>query len=604
MSDKHYQVFLSHSNRDKPFVRQVAERLQREGISFFFDEADLVPGEPWQVALERALGASDSCAVFIGDEGLGPYHTLEMRVALSEQVEADRGFRLIPVLLPGKTRPADRELPAFLKQLTWVEFTADVEKDETAWRRLKAGITGEAPGFVPATKTIASADLAAQRIVPRGLRSFEPKDHEFYLKLVPGSRDKRGLPIVLRDWKQLIERIDPDRTFRVAYWYGPSGCGKSSLVKAGLIPALADFVAPLFVEASADDTEGRILRELRKMAEALPKALGLVDSLRWLVEHPEALSGRKLLLVVDQFEQWLHAAQGPLDGDLAAALRLCDGRRLQCLLLVRDEFKIPVHRLMKSLGIVQRENFNYALIDLLDGDFAREALFEYGRAYQRLPDRTTDLSEPQREFLDRVIAELSDKDGKVVSVQLALLAQMLEGRPWTPATLDQIGGAAGVGRAFFEEKFDKRTASAACQLHRSAAIQVFEALLPETGTIKGRSRSRVELIDASGYAQRPADFDELLTLLDGELRVVTPVMTGEVQGYQLTHDYLVPALHEWLTAKQRETWRGRAFLLLTERTAEWKARAGIRALPGPLEFLRIMAAVLLPTRRLRRPVQK
>ncbi|MFM7071865.1 MAG: toll/interleukin-1 receptor domain-containing protein, partial [Planctomycetota bacterium] len=53
MSGHRYQVFLFHSNRDKPFVRQVADRWQREGISFFLDEAHLVPGEPWQVALER-----------------------------------------------------------------------------------------------------------------------------------------------------------------------------------------------------------------------------------------------------------------------------------------------------------------------------------------------------------------------------------------------------------------------------------------------------------------------------------------------------------------------------------------------------------------------
>ena len=145
---EHYQVFLSHASRDKPFVRLVAEQLRRDGITFFLDEAHLVPGTPWQVALERALRASDSCAVFIGDEGLGPYHTLEMRTALSEQAEANRGFRVIPVLLPGQTRPSERELPAFLKQLTWVEFTSDPSQDSRAYRRLTAGIEGREPGFV------------------------------------------------------------------------------------------------------------------------------------------------------------------------------------------------------------------------------------------------------------------------------------------------------------------------------------------------------------------------------------------------------------------------------------------------------------------------
>ena len=34
---------------------------------------------------------------------------------------------------------------------------------------------------------------------------------------------------------------------------------------------------------------------------------------------------------------------------------------------------------------------------------------------------------------------------------------------------------------------------------------------------------------------------------------------GDV-GYQLTHDYLVPSLRQWMTRKQRETHRGRAEL--------------------------------------------
>ena len=37
--------------------------------------------------------------------------------------------------------------------------------------------------------------------------------------------------------------------------YGPSGCGKSSLVKAGLAPRLAEHVLPVYVEATADQTE-------------------------------------------------------------------------------------------------------------------------------------------------------------------------------------------------------------------------------------------------------------------------------------------------------------------------------------------------------------
>ena len=52
---------------------------------------------------------------------------------------------------------------------------------------------------------------------------------------------------------------------------------------------------------------------------------------------------------------------------------------------------------------------------------------------------------------------------------------------------------------------------------------MLKALLPETGTdIKGQMRARQELLDASGYANRPREFDDLIRILDPELRLITP----------------------------------------------------------------------------------
>ena len=52
---------------------------------------------------------------------------------------------------------------------------------------------------------------------------------------------------------------------------------------------------------------------------------------------------------------------------------------------------------------------------------------------------------------------------------------------------------------------------------------MLKALLPGTGTdIKGQMRSEAELREASGYAGRPRDFDDLIRILDRELRLITP----------------------------------------------------------------------------------
>ena len=90
----------------------------------------------------------------------------------------------------------------------------------------------------------------------------------------------------------------------------------------------------------------------------------------------------------------------------------------------------------------------------------------------------------------------------------------------------------------------------------------------------------------------------MLRVLDTELRLVTPTDTEGAEDtpdspglqpaglkyYQLTHDYLVPALRQWLTGKQRETWRGRSQLRLAERAAAWNVRREKRHLPAWWEW--------------------
>ena len=38
-------------------------------------------------------------------------------------------------------------------------------------------------------------------------------------------------------------------------------------------------------------------------------------------------------------------------------------------------------------------------------------------------------------------------------MRLALFAEMVKGKPWTPATLREVGGTEGVGVTFLEETF-------------------------------------------------------------------------------------------------------------------------------------------------------
>ena len=279
----------------------------------------------------------------------------------------------------------------------------------------------------------------------------------------------------------------------------------------------------------------------------LPDDLGLVESFAALRRV-----GKKIVIVLDQFEQWLHAHRTEQNTELVNALRQCDGVHVQAIVMVRDDFGMAASRFMDALDIPIVQGRNFATVDLFDIDHAQRVLTKFGQAFGKLPAQSSGLSDDEKEFLSAVANGLA-QDGKVVSVRLSLFAEMVKGKPWIPATLEEIGGTAGIGVNFLEEAFGSRTANPKHRLHQQAARAVLKSLLPEIGTdIKGHMRSHAELFDAAGYQEHPSDFNELLRILDGQLRLITPTDPEGFQSdsdsdpgskfYQLTHDFLVQSL--------------------------------------------------------------
>src|SRR5207248_6391043 len=133
--------------------------------------------------------------------------------------------------------------------------------------------------------------------------------------------------------------------------YGPSGCGKSSLVKAGLLPRLSTDVIAVYVEATADETEARLLKGLRKACPDQTGDCGLVETIATLRRGKGIPGGKKVLIVLDQFEQWLHAKKEEENTELVQALRQCDGDRVQCVVMIRDDFWMAATRFLRELEI-------------------------------------------------------------------------------------------------------------------------------------------------------------------------------------------------------------------------------------------------------------
>jgi WD40 repeat protein len=306
MKSSRFDVFLSHNSNDKPLVEALAHSLVAEGIQPWLDKWNLIPGDPWQTAVEEALINCSSCAVFIGPSGIGPWQNEEMRAAIDRRVAESKGrFRVIPVLLPGAAREERSHLPAFLAATTWVEFRKNIEEQDP-FRRLVAGIRGIAPGA-------GLSQLAQEGVCPyRGLQFFDVEHSQFFL-----GRE------ALAEWmlNELRDQSTTHQENRFLAVVGPSGSGKSSLARAGLLARLkkgsiessenwpiaiirpgSNPVENLAVATGKLTQTGESVQTLANAIDGLRKdsrTLHLISRLA-LRDRP---ASHRLVVLVDQFEE-------------------------------------------------------------------------------------------------------------------------------------------------------------------------------------------------------------------------------------------------------------------------------------------------------------
>ncbi|MEM6468028.1 MAG: protein kinase [Planctomycetota bacterium] len=515
-------------------------------------------------------------------------------------------FDQILSLDPKPPRQIDRSIPRELERIclqclakrkTERYSSADSLRDDLRqWVDAKVSTRGDTPAFTSLTDfdVATTSPLSSDsKLVPKGLRSYETEDAEFFLELLPGPRDRHGLPSSVRNWKHRIESTDPDRRFSVGLICGPSGSGKTSLVKAGILPRLSHDIMTVFVEATPSNLEAQILDQLKRRIPNLAKEESLSTACAKLRSSGSG-DTEKVLIVIDQFEQWLFSGKAIGSAPLVDALRQSDGENLQTLLLVRDDFYLSVARVFHELEVRLAENRNCSIVDLFDLKHAKKVLSELGKAYGKFDE---DLTPEQEMFVATAVKELADGQ-RVICVRLTLFAEMLKLRPWTQQTLDQVGGIQGVGAAFLDEMFTSPASSPMARTYHKQARDCLAAMLPEFGTdIKRKQVSASRMSHISGFDNDPRRFEELLSLLRDDLKLISTVDSsadfegqddegGQKAMYQLTHDYLVPALRQWIWEERNR--RGKANRKLAELSARWNADQQRRNLPNLAEFANIL----------------
>ena len=229
-----FDVFLWHDIKDSSAVEILAQRLVSAGIRPWEDHPNSAPNEPAHASTESALAACDSCAVMIGSSVLGTWQTEEMRNAIEERISSGRrGFRVIPILLPGAERPDRSQLPDFLSSTTWAEFRRSLNDAEPC-RRLISRIRGEEPGFEP-------DEAPFQGQCPyRGLQSFEEAHSKFFFRReAPPSgcamRSTRRTAHAPRTafWQSLAPQVAANHRWFWPAWSRRSSAARSAMERLG-----------------------------------------------------------------------------------------------------------------------------------------------------------------------------------------------------------------------------------------------------------------------------------------------------------------------------------------------------------------------------------
>ena len=148
--EKKLLIFLSHASEDKTKVRNLCKRLREDGFDPWLDVERLLPGQDWNLEIEKALRASDAIllcfsSLSVVKEG---YIQREYKRAMRYLEEKPEGtIFVIPVRLD------DCKLPQFIREIQWVDYPADYDRLVTSLQ-VRAGGSAESGNTTkPKTKT-------------------------------------------------------------------------------------------------------------------------------------------------------------------------------------------------------------------------------------------------------------------------------------------------------------------------------------------------------------------------------------------------------------------------------------------------------------------
>ena len=556
-SEQRYHAFLSHNGAEKSLVEELANELERRGLSCWLDKWNLIPGDAWQPAIEEALGRCDTCVVFFGPHGLGPWHNEEMRLAIQRRVSgAGRKLRVLPVILPGGQRAKESEVPGFLQGTTWVKFGKSLE-DEEALHLLESGIRGIAPGRRPGVAVLEG------ECPYLGLKTFQPDDAPLFFgrtakieELVDRLRDGFGTP----------------REERLLALIGASGSGKSSLALAGLIPAILRGELPgsaawplVRFKPGARPWESLqiALAANERIAPHLPALASLIvrpeDEQRRLhltarLALQNAPETQRLFVLIDQFEEIFtlcndEGARRLFIDNVLYASSVTEGRTIVVLTMRADFYG----RCASYPGLRAAISDHQSLIGPLSEAELREVIEEPARMAG---------GELEPGLIELLLADMKGQPGGLPFLGDALfkLWEKRDGRRLTAKAYMDMGRLAGALDTHAEEFFTKELTLEEQELCHQLLLD-----LVHPGEGAADTKKRVALDDLASTEETRAVLRKL-----EDARLVTATGEKEKAQAELAHEALISGwrrLGHWVN-ENRE--RSRLKERLLDSAREWQ----------------------------------
>lgn len=131
-------IFLCHSTKDKPFVRELSARLQTYGVKVWMDEAEIRVGDSLIERIGDALETVDYVAAVLSLNSIqSEWVGRELRIALHREFE-EKKVVVLPILLH-KVR-----MPPFLREKLYADFSEPSSFEESFRMILRAlGVSQE-----------------------------------------------------------------------------------------------------------------------------------------------------------------------------------------------------------------------------------------------------------------------------------------------------------------------------------------------------------------------------------------------------------------------------------------------------------------------------